>query len=128
MRDVEGDGARRALVALAGISLPLLAVRLLAATRIGFGDSEALYASYALHPQPAYLDHPGLIGAFARTIGARGALSLLEAPLVTAVLAPLLPWVSALACRVCDATWRRSLVVGALLALTPKTAIGLFRV
>ena len=30
--------------------------------RFGFGDSEALYACYALHPQPAYLDHPALIG------------------------------------------------------------------
>ena len=35
---------------------------------IGFGDSEALYACYAMHPQPAYLDHPGLIGVIMQII------------------------------------------------------------
>ncbi len=31
----------------AAVSVALLAVRLIAAARIGFGDSEALYAAYA---------------------------------------------------------------------------------
>ena len=56
-------------------SVLLLAVRLYAAGELGFGDSEALYASYALYPQPVYLDHPGLIGLLARLIGGGGAPS-----------------------------------------------------
>ena len=62
-------GAREPAIALALASAALLAVRLYAASHVGFGDSEALYACYALHPQPAYLDHPGLIGVIARVIG-----------------------------------------------------------
>ena len=61
--------ARRMTGLLAAVSLVLFAVRIFAATRVGFGDSEALYACYALSPQPAYLDHPGLVGLFARAIG-----------------------------------------------------------
>ena len=49
----------RLLAALVSLSVVALVVRLLAAESVGFGDSEALYASYALFPQPAYLDHPG---------------------------------------------------------------------
>jgi hypothetical protein len=55
--------------ALAVLSAALLAVRLVAAERVGFGDSEALYAAYAVHPQPAYLDHPGMIGLMAHALG-----------------------------------------------------------
>ena len=44
-------------------SLGTLMLRIQIAQSTGFGDAEALYASYALFPQPAYLDHPGLIGA-----------------------------------------------------------------
>src|SRR6185503_15989138 len=58
-----GKGRLRTFVV---VSVVLLAVRLAAARVVGFGDSEALYACYALHPQPAYLDHPGLVGLFAR--------------------------------------------------------------
>src|SRR5271154_7590883 len=93
----EGSGAA-ALVAVTGV---MLAVRLFAAQRVGFGDSEALYAAYALHPQPAYLDHPGLIGLFARTIGAGSAPSPERAHFVTTVLGAALPWEMALACRAC---------------------------
>src|ERR1700722_20500115 len=82
-----------ALVAVTGA---LLAVRLFASQRVGFGDSEALYAAYALHPQPAYLDHPGLIGLFARAIGGGTAPSPERAHWVTTALAAAVPWEMAL--------------------------------
>src|SRR5580704_4561539 len=93
------------LVAVTGV---LLLVRLFAAQRVGFGDSEALYAAYALHPQPAYLDHPGLIGLFARAIGGGTAPSPERAHWVTTALAAAVPWEMALACRACGATWPRA--------------------
>jgi hypothetical protein len=83
---------RAPLAILAGLSGALLAVRLYASARVGFGDSEALYAAYALHPQPAYLDHPGLIGIFARAVGNGTAPSPARAHLVTSLLAGLIPW------------------------------------
>src|SRR5271169_5878751 len=100
--------SRTALVTLGLLSCVLLGARLYAASQLGFGDSEALYASYALHPQPAYLDHPGLIGAFARLIGGGTAPSPLQAHVVTALLATAFPWGVALACRACGADARRS--------------------
>jgi hypothetical protein len=118
--------ARSALLALSAVSLALLAVRLYAATRVGYGDSEALYASYALHPQPAYLDHPGLVGALARLIGAGTAPSPLAAHVVTAIVATAFPWLLALACRACGAGVARSLLVALVVALTPEMAVGLF--
>ncbi len=51
------------------LSLALLGLRLHASYGLGYGDAEALYASYAMHPQPAYLDHPGLIGYLLRLLG-----------------------------------------------------------
>src|ERR1700761_663250 len=82
-----------AWIGLAALSGLLLVVRLLASSRVGFGDSEALYAAYALHPQPAYLDHPGLIGLVARAIGG-GVTPLAPETVhhVTAVVATLVPW------------------------------------
>src|SRR5580658_4634835 len=114
------------LLALAGLSLALLVVRLVASARIGFGDSEALYASYALHPQPAYLDHPGLIGGIARAIGGGTAPTPEGAHLVTSVAATLVPWALVLACRACGAEVRHALVAGLVFALVPEIAIGLF--
>src|SRR5580692_10276218 len=113
-------------VALAAVSATLLAVRLVAATRVGFGDSEALYASYALHPQPAYLDHPGLVGQLASLIGGGTAPSPLQAHLVTSVLATAFPWVLVLACRAAGAPWGRAFVGALVAALAPEIAIGLF--
>src|SRR4029077_10116481 len=103
-----------------------LAVRLVAAARVGFGDSEALYAAYALHPQPAYLDHPGLIGVFARTVGGGTAPNAERAHLVTSLLAGLVPWGMALACRAAGASWGRSFGSAVVFALVPEIAIGLF--
>ncbi len=117
---------RGALSALVLLSAAMLAIRFLAATRVGFGDSEALYASYALHPQPAYLDHPGLVGIVARAIGGGTAPSALQAHLVTAVLATAWPWVMALACRATGAMWARSLWAACVVALVPEMAVGLF--
>ena len=117
---------RAPLAALAGVSAALLAVRLVAAARVGFGDSEALYAAYALHPQPAYLDHPGLIGVFARTVGGGTAPNPERAHLVTSLLAGLVPWEMALACRAAGASWGRSFGAAVVFALVPEIAIGLF--
>jgi hypothetical protein len=115
--------ASLALVAVTGM---LLAVRLFAAQRVGFGDSEALYAAYALHPQPAYLDHPGLIGIFARAVGAGTAPSPERAHWITTVLAAALPWEMAVACRACGAPWPRAFAAAVVVALVPEIAIGLF--
>ncbi len=112
--------------ALLGVTVALGAARLYAATRVGFGDSEALYAAYALHPQPAYLDHPGLIGAAARWIGGGTSPGPERAHLVTALGATLLPWLMALACRASGATWRRALVAALVFSLVPEVAVGLF--
>ena len=112
--------------ALAALTALLLTVRLYAATRVGFGDSEALYAAYALHPQPAYLDHPGLIGLVARAVGGGTSPSPQRAHVTTALLASLVPWVMVLACRAAGASRRRAFVAALVFALVPEIAIGLF--
>ena len=119
-------GTRLPLFALLATSAVLLATRLFAAAHVGFGDSEALYASYALHPQPAYLDHPGLLGLVARFIGSGTAPSPLRAHLVTAVVATTFPWGLALTCRACGSTWYRALAGALVAGLAPEIAVGLF--
>jgi hypothetical protein len=126
MLDYPRIGRHLALAMLAGVSMALLAARLFAATRVGFGDSEALYASYALHPQPAYLDHPGLIGVLARSIGGGTAPRPERAHMLTSVLATFVPWAMAVACRACGASWRRSFTAALIFALVPEIAVGLF--
>jgi hypothetical protein len=108
------------------LSFVLLGVRLLAARTVGWGDSEALYASYALHPAPAYLDHPGLIGVFASVIGNGAAPSPSNAHVVTAVFATIVPWLVVLAARAAGAKERGAFLAGIAVALTPEIAIGLF--
>jgi len=49
-------------------SLVLCALRLDITRHVGFGDSEALFLAYGFHPQPAYVDYPGLIGWIARQL------------------------------------------------------------
>jgi hypothetical protein len=112
--------------ALAALTALLLTVRLYAATRVGFGDSEALYAAYALHPQPAYLDHPGLIGLVAGAVGGGTSPSPERAHVTTALLASLVPWVMVLACRAAGASRRRAFAAALVFALVPEIAIGLF--
>src|SRR6185436_6283936 len=82
-------------VILAIGTLALLAVRIYAAQRIGFGDAEALYACYARHPQPVYLDHPGLVGVVARLLGGGDAPSPFAAHLGTALLSTAAPSMTA---------------------------------
>jgi hypothetical protein len=119
-------GAGGPAIALAGVSAALLAVRLYAAKHVGFADSEALYACYALHPQPAYLDHPGLIGIVARAIAGGPPLTPERAHLFTAVVATLVPWALVLAARAAGATRRASVVAGLALAAAPEISVGLF--
>ena len=97
-------------------------------TRVGFGDSEALYASYALHPQPAYLDHPGLVGLVARVLGG----GTRARPRCTRTSSRrswprASPWVMALACRAArrDVGVARS-GTALVVALVPEIAVGLF--
>ncbi|MBV9946457.1 MAG: hypothetical protein JOZ69_06395, partial [Myxococcales bacterium] len=111
---------------LVAISVAFLGVRVIAATRVGFGDAEALYASYALHPQPAYLDHPGLVGVVARTIGGGTAPAPGGAHLFTAALATLVPWAMVGAGRASGATWSRATAAALVFALAPEIAVGLF--
>lgn len=108
------------------VSMAMLALRLDVARFAGFGDAEALYASYALHPQPAYLDHPGLIGTIARWIGRGSAPEPGTAHVFTACLATLVPWVGALAARAGGACWRDAMRTVLVLALVPEIGIGLF--
>jgi hypothetical protein len=118
--------ARKEIVALVAASTGLLLLRLAASATVGFGDSEALYAAYALHPQPAYLDHPGLIGIVAREIGAGTAPTPRQAHAVTALLATAWPPAMAWTCRVCGAPWKRALAAGVVSALVPEIGVGLF--
>jgi hypothetical protein len=112
--------------ALAALSAVLLTVRLYAAHRVGFGDSEALYASYALFPQAAYLDHPGLIGLFAHTLGRGTAPSPLAAHTVTALVSTAAPWLVVVGARSAGASLRSAAAVALGVAVTPEIAVGLF--
>lgn len=114
------------LVAALVASAALLLVRLYAAERVGFGDAEALYACYARHPQPVYLDHPGLIGVVARVIGGGVPPSPVAAHRVTAVLATVAPWTGALAARAAGVSRATSAVAAVALLLAPEISIGLF--
>ena len=102
----------------------LLAVRLYAAFHVGFGDAEALYACYALHPQSVYLDHPGLIGVIARILGGGFAPSPLATHVATALLATAAPWIAALAARASGASPNASVVTALALMLAPEISIG----
>ncbi|MCA9586372.1 MAG: glycosyltransferase family 39 protein [Myxococcales bacterium] len=119
-----GDDARRALWACTVI---LFALRVYASTRVGFGDSEALYVAYAAHPQPAYLDHPGMVGVVAACFrGASGVISPLRVHLATSVVASAVPWLTVLAARSLGAARGRAYVAGLAVAVAPETAVGLF--
>jgi hypothetical protein len=108
------------------LSVLLLALRLRLSERVGFGDAEALYAAYALHPQPAYLDHPGLIGVIARVLGAGFSPSPLAAHRFTAIAATAIPWIGFAAARAAGAPAARAYVTFFALCLLPETSIGLF--
>ncbi len=115
-----------AVFALLLLSAVMLAVRLFASRTVGFGDSEALYACYALHPQAAYLDHPGLVGLFASSLGGGVLPSAQAAHMVTAVLASMLPWMVMIVAQRLGAQPRRAAIAGLVVACTPEIGIGLF--
>lgn len=108
------------------VSAALFALRLHVARVTGYGDAEALYASYALFPQPAYLDHPGLIGALARWIGGGVAPEPAVAHTITAAAATIVPWLGGLAARAAGVDWPRAARTVLALALVPEISIGLF--
>lgn len=107
-------------------SFALLALKLWLASEVGFGDAEALYASYALHPQPAYLDHPGLIGFFAGWLGDGLAPSPLTCHVVSAFLSTALPWLGAWAAWQLGAKPEKLHFTVFALLLMPEVSIGLF--
>ncbi len=104
----------------------MLVVRMIAAKTIGFGDSEALYATYALHPQPAYLDHPGLVGLFASSLGGGTIPSPQAAHVATAALATMFPWLVVIVARQMGAATRAAAAAGLIVAATPEIGVGLF--
>lgn len=110
------------------LSLGLLALRLHTARGLGWGDAEALYASYAWHPQPAYLDHPGLVGFLLDLLGDKGPPSAEAAHAVSACLATLVPWLGGLAARATGVDWERAATSVLALALVPELSVGLFGV
>jgi len=108
------------------ITLVLGVLRTYVAMVTAYGDAEALYASYAIFPQPAYLDHPGLIGLIARVIGQGSAPDPRDAHLVTTALATLLPWIGFAAARAAGASVVGGCFTLLVLALVPELAIGLY--
>jgi hypothetical protein len=115
-----------ALRLLLGATAVVTLLRFYATSKVGFGDSEALYASYAVHPQPAYLDHPGLIGQFASAIGGGTAPSPGQAHTITTVLAALVPWFVTGVARLAGAKRFPALIAGFVVAVVPEIAVGLF--
>jgi hypothetical protein len=126
MDGVSEPSARPAWRLAVFLTALLLTLRFHLAARVGFGDAEALYACYALHPQPAYLDHPGLIGIIARFVGNGGAPTPLATHHFTALAATLVPWLGFFAARAAGAPSERALRTYFALALLPEISIGLF--
>lgn len=120
------DDARNLTFALSLLSAVLYALRLNATRTVGFGDSEALYACYAMHPAAAYLDHPGLIGVIARLIGSGTAPTPEAAHTITSLLATAVPWIGNGTARALGATRRGGAICGLVLLAAPEMAIGLF--
>ena len=119
----EGQGV---MLLLGLLSIFLTGARLLAGKTVGFGDSEALYASYAFYPQAAYLDHPGFISLVARAIGAGRAPSPADAHLVTTTISMFTPWLGFAAARAYGQTRRAACITGIALTVAPVMAVGLF--
>ncbi len=123
---VEPEWSLAALYVLVAISVGLLGVRFYAAFRVGFGDSEALYACWGAHPQPAFLDHPGLVGLVARVIGENTTPTPVRTHAITSIVATLVPWLVFVAGRALGAARGRAALAGLIVAVIPETAVGLF--
>ncbi len=102
-------------------SLCLLGLRLDLARVLGLGDAEALFLAYGLHPQPAYLDHPGLIGWLARGLGPSAPPAVIH--VWTALAASALPWLGVLSARACGASSAAALRTFFALALLPELCL-----
>jgi hypothetical protein len=110
------------LVAAIVTSVVLCGLRLDIARSVGFGDSEALFVAYGLHPQPAYVDYPGLIGWLARFVAAEPR----SVHYATTVAATALPWLGVLAACATGAKRDEALRSYWPLALLPALSIGSF--
>ena len=109
------------------VSVVLLGARLWIADAVGFGDAEALYASYASWGQATYLDHPGLVGWLGSHIaGGSKILSPVVVHQFTSVAATTIPWLCGLAARAAGASWRGVLVAVIAMLVVPEVAIGMF--
>jgi hypothetical protein len=111
-----------ALLLAIGTSALLCVLRLDIARSVGFGDLEARFVAYGLHPQPAYVDYPGLIGWLARWFP----LEPTAIHLATTVAATALPWTGVLAARAQGADATKALRAYFPLALLPALSIGSF--
>lgn len=108
------------------LSLLFLALRGYAATYVGFGDAEALYVTYGLHPQLVYLDHPGMVGWVARFLGGKSVVSPIQLHFVTAIVATAIPWMAVLASRWLGASREVAPLAGLALIAAPEITVGLF--
>jgi len=126
VKTAERDNPFKGTGLLVLLTVSLLAVRFYAARIIGWGDSEALYACYALHPQAAYLDHPGLVEMFASSIGSGTAPSPEVGHMATAMLSTAFPWLLFVVARRLGAETWASAAVALVVAATPEIAVGLF--
>lgn len=124
-RSVEAPAAGSAawpLVLAIVTSLVLCALRLDLTRHVGFGDAEALFVAYRFHPQPGYMDYPGLIGWLARLLAPDPQV----VHLATTLAATALPWVGVLAAWAGGAPRADALRVYFPLALLPALSIGSF--
>jgi hypothetical protein len=103
-------------------SVVLCALRLDITRHVGFGDSEALFVAYGFHPQPAYVDYPGLIGSIARQLAPDPRLVHLG----TTLGATALPWAGVLVAWLSGVPRGDALRVYFPLALLPASSIGFF--
>jgi hypothetical protein len=101
-------------------------VRLYAARAVGFGDSEALYACYALFPAPAYLDHPGLIGTVMRILGSGNVPTPETVHTATALFGAVVPALFFFTARALGASRETALVAAWPAIVVPEFCIGLF--
>ena len=116
--------ARLFLRLLLVLSFVVLLLRVHALRGLGLADVEALFVGYALHPQPAYAVHPGLVGVVMRWIAAGDMPSPGSVHLFAAALATLVPWVAFLGARGANASWAGALAAALACATLPAFVIG----
>jgi hypothetical protein len=103
-------------------SVVLLGLRLDLSRILGLADGEALFFAYGFHPQPAYVNYPGLIGWLARGFGASASPALIHTG--TALAATALPWLGVLTARACGARGASAVRTYFALALLPELCLG----